>query len=345
MKAAYYNSFKGDISIEILPDPEPTSSGVVIQLEASGLCLSDWHGWQGHDADIKLPHVPGHELAGIVVEIGNHVENFKLGDRVTVPFVGGCGQCRYCQSGNPQVCDHQFQPGFTAWGSFAEYVSIEYADINLVHLPPEIDSVSAASLGCRFATAYRAVKDQGQLQDNQVLAVYGCGGVGLSCIQIGKALGARVIAIDINKAKCDLAHELGAHHTINGSNTKAAKEVRDLSHGGADVSIDALGHTETFLNSLHSLKKGGKHIQVGLMTEEHAHAAVPMSMIISNELEIIGSHGLQSFKYPEVFSLINEGGIELNKMIKKHITLEEVVTELPDLNAKSGPGITMITEF
>jgi alcohol dehydrogenase len=118
-------------------------------VEASGICRSDWHGWQGHDPDIKsMPHVPGHELAGIIEETGSKIKNWKKGQRVTLPFVSGCGACPECESGNHQICDNQYQPGFTGWGSFAEYVNIKYADTNLVELPNELDYVTAASLGC-----------------------------------------------------------------------------------------------------------------------------------------------------------------------------------------------------
>ncbi len=178
MRALYYEAFGGPVTVETVPDPVPTPDGVVIQVQASGLCRSDWHGWMGHDADIRLPHVPGHELAGVIEAVGAGVRQWRPGDRVTLPFVCGCGSCPQCASGNHQVCDRQFQPGFTHWGSFAEYVAIQYADLNLVRLPECVDFVTAASLGCRFATSFRAVVDQGRISSGQWLAVHGCGGVG-----------------------------------------------------------------------------------------------------------------------------------------------------------------------
>lgn len=345
MKAAYYEEFGGPIEIVSLPDPQPAKDGVVIKVEASGLCLSDWHGWMGHDPDIQLPHVPGHELAGTVASIGKQITNFKVGDRVTVPFVGGCGKCDYCISGNQQVCDYQFQPGFTAWGSFAEYVAIDYADENLVVLPAEIDFVSAASLGCRFITAYRAIKDQGCLQQGQILAVHGCGGVGLSAIQIAKGLGALVIAIDVTDEKCEFASRLGADHTINASTTDVVEAVKDISQGGADVSIDALGHTNTCLNSINSLKKRGKHIQVGLMTENHATPAIPMPLVIANELEILGSHGMQAHKYPEMFALIEQTSIDLSLTVRSKISLDKLPQLLPSMHLEKRSGITVVNKF
>ncbi len=195
MKAAIYEKFKESLTIRNVPNPRPTKSGVVVRVKACGICRSDWHGWMGNDRDIVLPHVPGHELAGVVEEVGSEVKNWKRGDRVTVPFVGGCGSCKQCLSGNQQVCDFQFQPGFTAWGAFAEYVAIDYAATNLVLLPEEIDFVTASSLGCRFITSFRAVAHQAKVTGGEWVAVHGCGGVGLSAIMIANALGAKQLQL------------------------------------------------------------------------------------------------------------------------------------------------------
>ena len=146
MKAVYYESFQSPVQLREVPDPVPADDGVVIEVKASGICRSDWHGWMGHDADVQLPHVPGHELAGVVTAVGNQVRRWKVGDRVTTPFSMGCGHCEQCREGHQQICDQYFQPGFTAWGSFAEYVGIRYADVNLVRLPESIDYTSAAIL-------------------------------------------------------------------------------------------------------------------------------------------------------------------------------------------------------
>jgi len=220
MKAVIYRAFSKRPEVEILPDPVPRADAVVLKVMASGVCLSDWHGWQGHDPDIELPHVPGHELAGVVEAVGETVTKWQIGDRVTVPFVGGCGRCPQCHSGNQQVCDHQFQPGFTHWGSFAEYVAIHYADENLVRLPPEMEFQTAASLGCRFATSFRAIVDQGRVSADEWVVVHGCGGVGLSAIMIACALGAKVLAVDLSDDKLGEARRLGAGACGNASSGK-----------------------------------------------------------------------------------------------------------------------------
>jgi len=346
MRAAVYEAFKGRISIQNVPDPSPNIDGVVIRVKATGLCRSDWHGWMGHDSGIELPHVPGHEFAGIVEAVGKNVKNFKVGERVTVPFVCGCGNCEQCVSGNHQVCDHQSQPGFTHWGSFAEYVSIDYADTNLVKLPEEINNITAAALGCRFITSFRAIVEQGKVSGGQYVAIHGCGGVGLSAIMIANALGAQVIAIDINDETLAFAEELGAVATINASkNTDIVTQIKELTHGGAHVSVDALGSAITCFNSVANLRKRGKHIQVGLMTGNHQHPKIPMDQVLANELEIIGSHGMQAYKYPDMLEMIKNGKLQPEKLIKKTITLEESTLALPNMDKFDNKGIWVIDSF
>lgn len=346
MKALLYESFQSKPIITKVDDPSPSNSGVVIQVKATGLCRSDWHGWMGHDEDIVLPHVPGHEFSGIVMAIGNDVKNWKVGDRVTVPFVCACGSCPECASGNHQVCDVQFQPGFTHWGSFAEYVAIDRADVNLVALPEQVSFETAASLGCRFATSFRAVVAQGKVSGGQWVAVHGCGGVGLSAVMIANALGANVIAIDIDEEKLKLAKSLGAVVTIN-SSKKAdfIQEIIEITKGGVHVSLDALGSPETSFNSISNLRKRGKHIQVGLMLADHKNSPIPMNLVLSKELEIYGSHGMQAYKYPEMMEMILQGKMNPELLIGKKINLDQAIDELTEMDNFKNTGITMITSF
>jgi alcohol dehydrogenase len=346
MRAIYYDTFKGPVSVRNVPDPSPTPDGVVIRVEASGLCRSDWHGWMGHDPDISLPHVPGHELAGVVEAVGGAVDRWKPGDRVTLPFVCGCGDCPQCACGNQQVCDRQFQPGFTHWGSFAEYVGIQYADINLVSVPEQVDFQTAAVLGCRFATSFRAVIDQGELTQSQWLTVHGCGGVGLSAIMIARAIGAQVIAVDISDEKLEFAQEMGAVASINATKSdNVAAEVKALSGGGAHVSIDALGSPATCFNSISSLRKRGKHIQVGLLSPEQRNAKVPTDLIVANELEILGSHGIQAYRYEQLMPMIVDGSLQPEKLIGRTVNLEQAAEALIRMDRFSETGVTVITDF
>lgn len=346
MKALLFESFQAPLSIQNVPDPTPSPDGVVIAVKATGLCLSDWHGWMGHDDDIVLPHVPGHEYAGVITAVGKNVRKWKTGDRVTVPFICACGTCPECQSGNHQVCDHQFQPGFTHWGSFAEYVAVERADVNVVALPDDMAFATAAGLGCRFATSFRAVVAQGKVSGGQWVAVHGCGGVGLSAIMIATALGANVIAVDIAEDKLDLAKSVGAVATVlAGKTTDVVAEIVAITRGGAHVSIDALGSPITCFNSISNLRKRGKHVQVGLMLGDHKHPNIPMNKVISNELEIYGSHGMQAYNYGLMLDMIKSGKLAPEKLLGKSISLEDAVLELPRMDTFRSVGVTMIERF
>ena len=346
MKAVVYEAFSAPPQLQNVPDPTPVAHGVVVKVMATGVCRSDWHGWVGHDTDIELPHVPGHELAGIIEAVGKDVTSWKIGDRVTVPFVAGCGTCPECHSGNHQVCDHQFQPGFTHWGSFAQYVGIHKADINLVRLPETLDFATAASLGCRFVTSFRAIVDQGKVSAGQWVAVHGCGGVGLSAIMIANAVGANVVAIDISDEKRALAKAMGAVATVNATKVANVVEaVTEITQGGAHVSVDALGHPTTCFNSISNLRKRGKHIQVGLMLAESSTPAIPMSKVIGHELEILGSHGMQAHRYGAMMAMLQTGKLAPEKLIGKTISLEQSIEALMNMDRFDVTGVTVITEF
>ena len=346
MKAVVYEAFNTPPQLKHVPDPTPEPHGVVVKVMATGVCRSDWHGWVGHDADIHPPHVPGHELAGIIAAVGKDVTKWHIGDRVTVPFVGGCGACPQCTSGNQQVCDHQFQPGFTHWGSFAEYVSIHHADTNLVRLPDVLDFAAAASLGCRFVTSFRAVVDQGRTSAGQWVAVHGCGGVGLSAVMIANALGANVVAIDISDDALRLAKALGAAVAVNAAQVAdVAEAVIEITKGGAHVSLDALGHPTTCFNSISNLRKRGKHIQVGLLLADQSTPAIPMSKVIAHELEILGSHGMQAHRYDALFAMIEAGKLQPEKLIGRAITLEQSIDALVNMDKFEVAGVTVVTEF
>lgn len=346
MKALVIESFQQEPAIQSVPDPTPPDSGVVIEVKATGLCRSDWHGWMGHDSDIRLPHVPGHEFAGVIQAVGKGVKNHKIGDRVTVPFVCACGVCSTCQSGHQQICDDQFQPGFTHWGSFAQFVAVDRADTNLVGLSEQISFETAASLGCRFATSFRAIAAQGKVSGGQWVAVHGCGGVGLSAIMIAAAMGAVVIAVDISEEKLAFAMAAGAHFGINGSQTAdITGEIIEISKGGVHVSVDALGSKITCRNSIACLRKRGKHVQIGLMSGDQSNPEIPMHLVIAKELEILGSHGMQAHAYPEMIRMIHEEKLAPQKLITKRISLEEAVIELPSMDKFRGSGMVMIDRF
>jgi alcohol dehydrogenase len=346
MRAAVYEAFQGPVDVRSVDDPSPAADGAVLKVEATGICRSDWHGWMGHDPDITLPHVPGHELAGVVEAVGRSVTKFRPGDRVTVPFVCACGACEQCASGNQQICDRQTQPGFTHWGSYAEYVAIDYADSNLVALPESMTFETAASLGCRFATSFRAVLSQGKVQAGQWLVVHGCGGVGLSAVMIGSALGARVVAVDIDAGALEAAESLGAEAIVDASRSSGVVDaIMALTRGGAHVSIDALGSAETCINSVANLRKRGRHIQVGLMAGDDYRPPLPMELVIAKELEIVGSHGLQAHEYSRMLDMIDTGQLSPEKLIRQTVDLDTAAASLGEPERLHVAGVSVINRF
>ncbi len=345
MKAAVYEQFQQPLAIQTVPDPTPDPDGVIIEVKANGICRSDWHGWMGHDPDIRLPHVPGHELAGVVAAAGRDAQLWRPGDRVTVPFACGCGRCPQCQSGNQQICDNYFQPGFTAWGAFAQYVHVKYAGVNLVRLPESIGFVEAASLGCRFVTAFRAIAARGRVSAGEWVAIYGCGGTGLSAIMIAAALGANVIGVDVNEAALEMAQTVGAAAVFNPAQTDVVSAIHDLSRGGAHVSLDALGSRETCANSIRSLRKRGRHVQVGLLAGAEADPPLPMSLVIGRELEILGSHGMQAHAYGRLLDMISAGTLQPRKLIRQTVSLSQAADFLTRMNEFHHAGVTVIDRF
>ena len=346
MKGALFEHFGGPIEIVELPDPEPPRGGVVIEVKANGVCRSDWHGWVGHDPSIPLPHVPGHEMSGVVVAVGQGVDAALVGRRVTVPFVLGCGSCQQCLDGNQQVCEHQYQPGFTAWGAFATHVALPRAAQNLVELPDDMSFTTAAGLGCRFATAFRAVVDQGGVSDGSKVAVWGCGGLGLSAVMIAAAMGATVIAIDIDERAIELAKFVGAAETVlAGSDETAVDAVIDLSSGGVNVSLDTLGSTTTALNSIRCLAIRARHVQVGLMVGDDRLPGIPMADLHAKEVEFYGSHGMASWRYPAMLEMVRDGTLDPEVLVTETMDLAGGVRRLMTMDSFPGAGFAVITDY
>jgi alcohol dehydrogenase len=334
MRAVLVEAFGVPPRLTDVPDPLCPPDGVVVSVDATGLCRSDWHGWLGHDPDIVLPHVPGHELAATVVATGPRVTRWRVGDRVTTPFVLACGRCRACARGDGQVCEDQLQPGFTQWGSFAELVALPRADVNLVRVPDEVPSEVAAGLGCRFATAYRAVAHVARVRPGETVVVHGCGGVGLSAVMVAVALGARVLALDPDPASAALAGRLGATPVPTDGPRDAVAELTD---GGPDVTIDAFGSRANLAAAVASLRPGGRHVQVGLLGGGDALPRVDMGRVLAQELQLLGSHGMPASAYPEMLARVADGTLDPGRLLRDRIGLAEAAQRLAALG-RPGAG-------
>ncbi|MFK5583091.1 alcohol dehydrogenase catalytic domain-containing protein [Serinicoccus sp. LYQ131] len=355
MRALVLDAARALPRVDAVPDPALPEDGVLVRVTATGLCRSDWHAWAGHDDGITFPHVPGHELAGHITAVGASVRQWHGGERVTVPFVCGCGRCTWCLAGDAQVCPDQQQPGFTHDGSFAELVAVHAADVNLVAVPDDVDLATAAALGCRFATAYRALVARARVTAGEWVCVVGAGGVGLSAVMIARALGARVVAVDRNAEALRVAAGLGAEHTVligdeggavGGDGVDGAGVVPDtvaeLTGGGAHISVDAVGSAGTCADAIRSLRRRGRHVQIGLLPAVDGHPRVPMDRVIGWELDLLGSHGMAAVDYPGMLALIEQGSLQPQRLIERTIGLAEAAELLPGFDRAPVAGITVI---
>lgn len=352
MKAAIYREFCGPIRVETVPRPTlPSEDGVIIQVQATGVCRSDWHGWKGHDGDIKahgLPFCPGHEVAGVIVQVGKKVRQFAPGDGVAIPFILSCGRCSSCAVRNrPTVCLEQEQPGFTMMGSYAEYLALPRADRNLRKLPPNVSFVQAAALGCRFTTAFRALKQQGRLKPKESVAILGVGGLGLSCIMIAHAEQANpIVAVDISPLALEKARQLGATHTILACKSDTAQDIQQkllkVAPYGVDVSVDAAGFLLTSEAAVYCTRVAGRMIQVGLPATS---PPIPMGLVAGKELELIGSHGFDAVDLPDLLEMVSMGKLDPAVLVEKEVTLEEGCQALMEMDKASPLGMVMITKF
>lgn len=349
MKAVRIVKHREPLQLETLPDPTPGPQDAVVRVQATGVCRSDWHAWMGDWTWLglapKLPVIPGHEFGGEVVAVGRDVHRYKEGDRVTVPFHYACGHCEYCLRGVPNLCMETGIYGFTWDGSYAEFVVVRNADFNLIRLPDEVDAITAAAIGCRFMTGYHGVM-RGRVRPGDWVAIHGAGGVGLSAIQVATAIGAQVIAVDIDDAKLEKAREQGAVATVHARRENVPGAIREITKGGAHVSIDALGVRETILNSVLSLRKGGRHVQIGLTTsEESGMVTLPIDMITAMELEVVGSLGNPHPDYTGLLSLVAQGRLRPKELVEREIGLEDVTEVFERMTRYETRGFNVITRF
>ncbi len=347
MRAAIFDTFGAPLEVRDLPDPAVPDDGAVVRVEACGVCRSDWHAWKGADPDVMPPHVPGHEFAGVIEAKGPDCRRFRVGDRVTAPFVLACGQCPDCLGGEPTVCAHQHVLGFTGWGAFAERVAVPRGDFNLVALPEGLDPVAAAGMGCRVTTAYRAIADRAALRPGEWLTVHGCGGVGLAAVMIGAAMGAQVLAIDIAADKLAAASAAGATVTLDATaQADVGEAVREMTDGGAHVSLDALGITETFHNSVRGLRRLGRHVQIGMPLGRHAEPTVPLlELVYSRQIAILGTRGMAASRFPSLLAMVEAGRLDPGALVTRRISLHGAGDALAEMDAYAGTGVTVIDRF
>lgn len=330
--------------VQDVADPTIDENGVIVKVKANGVCRSDWHFWVG---DLPITQkILGHEFTGVVEEVGNNVKNFKKGDRVIVPFSGSDGTCPYCQKGHSNLCHSSFIPGSTYNGGYAEYVGVPLGDRNIIHLPEEISFLDGAALGCRLMTAFHGIVDRVKVEAGEWVVVYGCGGVGLNAINIASTIGATVIGVDINPKNLELAKQMGAHVVINSREVDPVEAVMEITGGGADVSIDALGIADTCLKGINSLAKRGRHLQVGVTTKaEGGKVSLPIDQMVMREIQFMGTFGMPNHRFDSLLPLVLQGKITPGKMVTAQIALSEVTKIFEEMSTFNTTGTYIVTEF
>lgn len=345
MRAARLTSWRAPLELVDVATPDAPDGGVLLRLLACGVCRSDWHVWTGADPDVKLPHIPGHEYCGEVVAVGKDVTRWRVGNRVIAPFILACGSCSDCAAGHQTICASQALPGFTHDGAFAEMIAVPFADANLTPLPEGLDPAVAAAMGCRVTTAYHALTGRAAVQAGEWVAVFGAGGVGLSALLVARALGARVIMVDVVTSKLDTARELGAAHVINAAGCDPVAAIRDITQGGAHVALEALGLPETTTNAINCLRKLGRMVQIGMPAGDHATMSLPMDAVYGGQLAIFGTRGMPSWRYPSLLSLMAATGLDFSPLITRRVALSAASAELAIFDGPAPPGVAVITEF
>jgi len=262
MKAAVVEKFGKPLKIKQVPVPQVKPGTILVKVAACGVCHTDLHAANG-DWPVKptLPLIPGHEGVGTVVALGEGVTNVKIGDRVGMPWLyTSCGHCDYCMSGWETLCESQKMTGYTVNGSYAEYV---LADPNYVGiLPDNVSFEQIAPILCAGVTVYKGLKETA-VKPGQWVVISGIGGLGHMAVQYAKAMGMRVVAVDISDDKLKLAKKLGAEITINSLKVDAAKEVKKMIGGGHGVLVTAVS-TDAFKQAVAMLRRGGTMALVGL---------------------------------------------------------------------------------
>lgn len=343
MRAAVLKAYRQDLAFEEVPDPACPTDGVVLRVLACGICRSDWHGWTGEHPRVRPGAIMGHEYCGEVVEAGP-LARWRKGDRVIAPFILSCGQCPDCRSGASTTCMAQVVPGFGSQGAWAEYVAVPHA-MNLAPLPDNLTPALAAGLGCRVTTAFHALTGRAALQPGEWLAVHGTGGIGLSALILGRAMGARVVVVDVVPERLSHALALGAEAAIDAREGEVGPRIVEATGGGAHVSLEALGIPATVGASIACLRPLGRHVQVGLPTGHTARMEVDLNAVYMKQLALYGTRGMPSWRYPSLLGLISAGRVDVRPIVAREVPLSAVSAELAAFDHPMPPGVAVITDF
>ena len=365
MRAAVLESVGSRFTIENLVDPKPKAGEVLVKVAACGVCHSDLHVVHG-SVGFPTPCVLGHEVSGVIEEVGPDTPGFHVGQAVVGTFIMPCGTCRHCSNGHEELCETFFQfnrlsghlyDGTSRLGRVNGEVIAQYsmgglaercvAPVRGIHpLPDGVNLLDAAILGCSGFTAIGAVRTTAQLRVGETVAVIGCGGVGSSIIGMAKAHGAsRIVAVDVSAAKLAAAADLGATDVVNSRETNPVDAVRELTGGrGVDVVFEALGRPDTIENAVMMLDDMGRLVMVGLAARDQV-ARIPILHTVRRKIQILGSYGARAGSdMVALLELTTKGMYDPSRVVTNRYTLDEVNRAYADLEAGDivGRGIIVM---
>ena len=311
------------VALEVMevPTPSPGPGEALVRVVGCGMCHTDLH-YLDHGVKTfkEPPIILGHEAAGTVEKLGDGSGDVAEGDRVLIPAVLSCGTCRYCRRGRENICDNLVMLGNNMDGAYAEFVVVPASQ--LIAVPASIPLERASIIADAVSTPYHAVKHRGRVQPGDIVAVVGCGGVGLNVVQCATLAGARVIAIDVNEQRLDIARTLGAVETVNPNEVERIdRHVRKLTDGGVDVAFEAIGNPKTMRVAFSLLRRGGRLCVIGYSADEVTLSAAKLMYF---ELEVVGSLGCGAGEYPEIIGLVEAGRLRLDIIVSGCIPLDDI---------------------
>ncbi len=320
MRAAVFYEKGQPLKIEDVDKPSCKSGEVLVRIAACGLCRTDLHYLHGTPTFKKPPIILGHEISGTVEEIGGEVEDFKNDDKVLIPPVLSCGHCDFCRDGRGTICSNQVMIGNHRDGGFAEHISVPANSI--FHFPENVPLRDGCIISDAISTPYHAVVDRARIMPGETVAVFGCGGLGLSTVKMASAVGANVIAVDIFDKKLEMAKEFGATQTINAKSTEnVPKTIRKMTKGGADVTMEVIGSPKTIQQAFDAVRRGGRVVVVGYT---HENVTINAGRLMFREIELIGSLGCPLQDFPKLLGMVEHGKLNVERMVTHRFKLEEI---------------------
>ena len=339
MRAALFTGGGKPLELATVLRPEPASGELLVEVVACGLCHSDLHYLDHGTPTFKPPPlVIGHEVSGTVVRVGAGVGPEWVGASVVLSPITTCGACAACRTGHENQCAKQRMLGNTVDGGFAEYVTWPARDSFVV--PPEVPLEEGCVISDALATAFHAVVRRGRIAAGETVAVFGCGGLGLSVVQVAAMVGAKVIAIDLDPAKLTLASRLGASATLDANDPGLAKKLRAQTGGGPEVAIECIGKSSVLEQALSVIRPTGRLVILGFAADGMKLNAARVQY---RELTIIGTLGCRSVDFPVVLDLVKAGRLDVRPLVTHRHSLENINAGYDQL--RRGQGVRHIVVF